>query len=396
MNSRVAAVAGLALACTVPSLASGECTLEPRATIVEEQNRIGDCLADAARFPRAGDDGDPGERRIYTWGPAVKIERMLGDPHFCDYEFARQREYELRKFADFWSPATDEWYGYPVAPGLNELNAVDIDRRHKNRLSLLYVFQGFLPRGVTLEQRVANIQADVVRYEELPASPAKSQAAGRAAAHAQPFSNRPSSIKTGRGVYFGLDPFNYFDQAGGNTQALVCDLPNTRSIVDLTDPDTRALLSARKITYSETNDLYGASIVPFINNPRLFDAAARGRFIVRANIPQIESPREQVFVDKCLIHYGACRALSVEAQNLSCEDFGRLAGVMLSGGSIVADGDAPELGLAAQRVFTDAEDFREQFVNRSQQCFGTTPNATFLDAMRTAGRGPLADALQAG
>ncbi|MDJ0712179.1 MAG: hypothetical protein QNJ14_17445 [Woeseiaceae bacterium] len=387
--------AGVVLASFSPVDAFGECTPEYGETVIEEQNRIGDCLAERARTPDTHVHGGTlVEERLYTWGPPVKIDRMLRDEYFCDYEFARQREFELKKYAKYWSPATDRWYSPPFATGLRELSAVDVIASHKHRLSLLFVFEGFLPRGATLEQRLANIQADVARYEERPTSATKSKLAGRLAAHGQGAGTRPSSIKTGRGVYFGHDPFRYSDAAAGNVRGLVCDLPQTRAIVDLTDPATRTFLEDNQIIYSESIDLFGAQIVPFINNPRLFDASARGRFIIRASFPAIdqERPRDQVYVDKCAINYQTCRPISLSARSLSCEDFGRLAGIRRSGLDLVVDDRLPD-AVRLESLFTEQENFRADFERRAAQCLGVTSTDTLITLLRQADRNVFADAL---
>jgi len=393
---RMLRLACAALAILAPIVAVGDCTPEYAATVIEEQNRIGDCLAERARPPNHDpDDNALVEERLYTWGPQVKIDRMLQDEFFCDYEFARQREFELRKYAAQWSPATDKWYGFPVAPGMRELNAVDINSSHKHRLSLLYVFEGILPKGVTLDERLANIQADAERYETQQASPTKSMLAGRLAAHGQAAETRPSSVKTGRGVYFGHDPFRYYDAAGGNADALVCGLPRTRSIVDLTDSATRVFLEKHNVLYSENNDLFGAQIVPFINNPRLFDAAARGRFIIRASFPAVDpkKPRDQVYVDKCVINYQSCRRISLAGQSLSCEDFGRLAGIQKSGLDLVVDSGAPD-GIRFESLLTGRANFKTDFERRAQQCFGAASTDTLIRVLRLSGRNVFADALE--
>ena len=384
-----------AMAVFSPVVAFGDCTPEYGATVIEEQNRIGDCLAERARPSNLNADGNAlVEERLYTWGPQFKIDRMLQDAYFCDYEFARQREFELRKYADRWSPATDQWYSSAVAPGLRELNAVDTNPNHKHRLSLLYVFEGFLPKGVTLDDRVANIRTDVERYKDRPESPEKSKLAGRLAAHGQGADSRPSSIKSGRGVYFGHDPCRYYDSGAGNVRALVCDLPRTRSIVDLTDPATRAFLEEHHVIYSESNDLYGAQIVPFINNPRLFDAAARGRFIIRASFPLIDSekPRDQVYVDKCVINYQTCRPITLSAQSLSCEDFGRLAGIRKSGLDLGVDDQAPD-AIRFESMFTERANFKADFERRAEQCLGVTSTDALIELLRLSQRNVFADAL---
>ena len=393
MRTRLAlAACGLLLS----NWAAADCSFEHADSPYAEQNRIRDCLLEHARQPITDDVTVLGytERRLYTWVPKIKIDRMRADPYFCDYELARQREFELRNLAPWWASADAAWYDRERSPTMAALTGLEDDAK---KLSLLFVLPGLTGLPATPEQRRQRLENDVKELADQPPSALKSAAEGRLAGLNMPATGlRDSSIKSGRGVYFSPDPFRFF-VAEENNELLVCDVPGGRSIVDLADDATADSLVASKIWSRASVDLPGAKLVPFFQNPRLFDAAARGVFIVRAPFPAPPSvsPGHRVYVDKCAIEYTACRPISVGEESLDCRDFARLAGLRKSrNGVLSVDDGRPVLGNSLLQAFGASADFTTKFPQRLQSCFGKNYGDAVDKLLRQAGRGALADKLR--
>lgn len=383
---------------TLAAPAAADCTANPARTVLGETNRIRDCLQDIARQPYSSASSPIGysERRLYTWGPDTKISRMLDDPHFCHYEYARQEEFELKKTYSDALATTSHWYGHGGARTLPGVDALDVRRDFKRGLSLQFVLPGMHERSTTLEARRQQVVAAAEALEGSAPSPDRSAALGRLAAHNMAAGARESSIKGGRGVYFSADPFRYF-VANERDFALVCPLPLTvRAIIALPEETTQQALTAQNILYNETLALAGTTMVPFIQNPRLFDAAARGNYIVRMieYVPP-DRPAERAYVDKCAITYQACRRLTLAPDALSCADFERLIGLRRN---TDADGFVPVESPTPLRAemydyFARQADFATQFQARLSQCLGSADLDAIKAAMRGVGRQALADAL---
>ncbi len=374
--------------------ASAECVPTPARTVFEEQQRIGQCLETVARAPvRDSQDERYNEVRLYTWGPKVKIERMLDDPYFCDYEFERQREYELRNLSRAWSKNTTPWYEPGRVTGIHEIAALDIPRADKQALSLLFVFDGMNKSGMTPETRNAEIKQALADLEERPNIVEEARWRGREAAQAMPPESRPSSIKTGRGVYFATDLFTFFSPVDQRVEGLVCDIPDAARIVDLTREDTLKKLETNAIWHRNPSDLFGSEIVPFINNPRLFDAAARNQHIVRARFPFTDDPERQVWVDKCSITYQQCRPVSMAESDLSCRDFRRLLGIeQRDNGDWIAAEKPLVVRDELLDVFTASGKAAENFRARLKSCYSSKNGVGLADALKKAGREPLVKA----
>ena len=382
---------GLLAALVAASPVFADCEPVPAQSVFAEQQRIGDCLASVARAPvRDADDERDNEVRLYTWGPDVKIERMLGDPQFCEYELERQREYELRNYVSAWSANTAAWYDPAKVTGVHEIDKLLIGGPDKQALSLLFLFEG-MPQGIrTLAARREEIKKALAAPANKGNAVEIARWQGRQAAQDMPSDSRSSSIKTGRGVYFATDPYAYFSTIEGRVRGLVCDLPATAGIIDLADNNTQKMLEKTAIMHAEPGELFASGIVPFINNPRLFDAAARGRYVVRARFPKAVDPGSQGWVDKCSIKYTGCRLVSLRDEDLSCTDFRRLLGVVQrdSGDWVAADKPLPAPG-ALLDVFIAADKAAETFSRRLMSCYSTRSGDGLEDALKQAGRDKL-------
>ncbi len=371
-----------------------DCVPTPAKTVFEERQRIGDCLASVARAPvRNAKDERDNEVRLYTWGPDVKIKGMLDDPEFCEYEFERQREFELRNFVSAWSENTAPWYDAAKVTGVHQIDQLAISRPDKQALSLLFVFEGMPKSSMTLAARQAETQRTLAALETTGNAVELARWRGREAAQGMPPDSRSSSIKTGRGVYFATDPYAYFSTVDGRLHGLVCDLPETAEIIDLANGDTQKALEKTAIMHPKPGDLFASGMVPFINNPRLFDEAARGRHVVRARFPKATGPGDQVWVDKCSIQYTGCRRVSLREQDLSCTDFRRLLGVVQRDSGAWAAVDKP---LAAPDelldLFIASDKAAETFSLRLSTCFSSRDGEGLEDALTEAGREKLVKA----
>ncbi|MEZ5541402.1 MAG: hypothetical protein R3F42_05100 [Pseudomonadota bacterium] len=455
--------------------APAACDVDIADAMTREVNRIRDCLHEiAARPVEVPVPGGHAERLLYTWGPEIKIRRMLDDPYFCDYEYARQVEFEYRQYLElptsmpYWGdrpwlrsmsqlaalanaandtaplfpePYREEAVEQAPDAGLWEDGAppepapaasgpyldepvetapdaglwADAERWEaepplpqaelKGR-SVQFALAGLRDLGMPQAQRYREIERQAQQLEARNPGPNKSAAAGRLAAvrmiegsGAAAGSLRESSIKGGLGVYFSSDPFRYFE-AGTRPAGLVCRTPSQPVIIDRSDQETARFLAAHRITVQgATLNLPGAKTIPTLENPALFDEAARGRYIIR--LPAYLTGgvgRQSAYVDKCVMPYDnaqVCRRVTIEEPWLSCEDFRRLTGLswmtrerrFRRSEDLLArkpDADATNQALHAQIVQSDGQLFAETFRQRFSQCYGVVWEDKYLGLLGTA------------
>ncbi len=405
------------------------CTPEIGTSMAAEADRIGECLdwiaarpADPADVP----EGRHAERLLYTWGPQVKIDRMLEDPFFCDYEFARQAEFE---YGSYLALPTDQrfWGGRSPLRSMSQLDAAltanrpprsparYTDEELKGR-SIQFALLGLRDPGLSAAQRRGRIEQEAQEFEGLAFSMKKARADGRLAAIAMidaaaagDGALRPSSIKGGLGVYFSADPFRYFD-AATRAAGLVCRTPEQRVIVDRSRQATNDFLVEHAITLrGRTLEVPGAKLVPTIENPALFDRAARGRHIVR--LPAAVSGaagRQSAYVDKCVLPYrnrGVCGPLTIEQDWLACEDFTRLLGLqrnpskgrLVNRQDLVAATADPDAANAAMHAYlarpTHYRDYAATFRARFSQCYGLPWKDQYKALLQRNGRATLIEGL---
>ena len=387
----------------VSGACGARCTDVPAETYLEELNRIDACLKAEARTPDTLHDADGvgyDETRLYTWGPEVKIQRMQADDYFCDFEYARQREFEAIKFYDLPQINVRRWYGWQP-PGaaapirtLSALAALELGRADQRRLSLQFVFPRWYRRTPGVAARETAVREAAETLSEAPLSPARSIAEGRVAAYDAPVDGRPSAIRGGLGVYFSADPFRYHD-ANARAHGLVCRTPSQRVIVDLAQPAIRGALAAKQILYGQELNLPASSIVNQIENPVAFDEAARGDTILRVDFGEdlTGQPRSRIYVDKCSIQYTTCEPISVAASSLSCTDFRRL--VPLQPGDTNATSPNPEaLSPALLRSLASQPDFAADFRAQLHKCLGRNVDEALLGQLEAVDRSELAKALR--
>ncbi|MEO0345894.1 MAG: hypothetical protein AAF229_06510 [Pseudomonadota bacterium] len=382
----------IALLLLITSAVTARCTDTPRDTYLEELNRIAACLKDAARKPATAHNlGEIGfdETRLYTWGPQVKIDRMRTGAYFCDYEYARQREFEAIKFYNLPQTNVQRWYGWqpPGAEGpvrtLSQLGKLNLQTPEQRRLSLQFVFPRWFDRTPNIAARESHVREQAADSADQPASPARAITEGRLAAYDMAQEGRPSSIKGGLGVYFAADPFRYH-APGAREHALVCDVPRQAVIVDLANAEVAEMLERQNILYDETPKLPATSLVNRIENPLAFDDAARGDTILRLDFGEDLTlrPRDRAYVDKCVIQYTQCRALSVGADSLSCADFQRLVRLERDGGGAltVSPPSSYRIGPGVMGAMLRQPNFSQDFRAQLHKCLGleVTPRLVAL------------------
>lgn len=335
--------------------AYAKCIAGPAKTMAAEADRIGDCLGQVAVQPRGEPDASSkdrarlySERLLYTWGPKVKIARMVEDPYFCDYEFARQNEFEYRKYLSYELPE----YFWGGSPGFGTMT--EIDARYKairaapkdfpdesadklRGLSVQFALGPLHNVGGSAKERRTLLSQAATKHADSAFSLEKAQADGRFAAHNMANESRTSSIKGGFGVYFSADPFRFFTPGDeGREFGLVCRTPKQPVMIDRSDQKTADTLVQYNITYRDSQiTIDGSTLVPTIENPALMDRAARKRFILHLPMTLTGgmAERESVYVDKCSLPYdnpGVCQPISLESEWLSCHDFKRVVGLTKS------------------------------------------------------------------
>ncbi|MEO1595488.1 MAG: hypothetical protein AAFS02_09630 [Pseudomonadota bacterium] len=401
--ARPLCLAGLLL---VSGMCGARCTNEPAETYLEELNRIGACLQEQARRPdNINNSSGVGydEMRLYTWGPEVKIRRMQTDPYFCDFEYARQREFEAIKFYDLAQANVLRWYGWQP-PGaaspvrtLSALAALKLATADQRRLSLQFVFPQWFRRTPGVAAREMAVREAAAALGDAPASPARSIAEGRVAAYDAPFDGRPSAIRGGLGVYFSADPFRYHN-AETRGHGLVCRTPSQRVIVDVANQEVRDALVDKQILYTQELNLPASSIVNQIENPVAFDEAARGDIILRVDFGDdlTGQPRSRAYVDKCSIQYTTCEPISVSVSGLSCTDFRRLVPVAPQASDQTgARPPAPEaFAPALLSTLASRPSFAEEFDAQLHKCLGRRVDDALLGQLEAVNRSELAQALR--
>lgn len=392
----------LAIVCQLAAVpAFGDCAAEPAATVVLEQERIRQCLGEVARHPNHQPDGHatgaawPGylERLLFTWGPEVKIRRMETDKSFCHYEYERQREFEAIPWLQSSPAPGAAWYGtrsYTSEDGagipvrrVSRIGRLS-DPAMRRALALQFAIDDFYSRSTARDRR-SEVIALANDPDEVLTPARKSAAEGMRTAHEMREAGdmRSSSIKDGLGVYFSTDPFNYYEKS--RPVGFVCRTPAQPVIIDpyyRRQPDDMTsadYLVSRNIYLGPDDPKPPILIVEGIENPVLYDRAARGQFITmhRQSIGG-GTGRTSAYTDKCTLPYWnetVCRRMSIAEEWLSCEDFARLVGFQrASDGRIVkheAAAGGQNLADDLFGAFAQSRAFAHLLPLRFISCFGT-------------------------